>query len=206
MADTNTATKDVSEQGVVTDAIEALDPSHTAYTVTVEGLVEGFGPYSRTFVQRPLSYFAKLEFFALLGKSIEQALSAEEGTTVTGVIDTALGAGGGDFDNFVMGLSRLAQHVPDLLEDAYCIWLGVPKGERELVKLIWQKPEDEGGMSDEVGMTILEVFVEQNAEAVKAFFARGTKLVKSLSARLTEAGESLPSKPSRRSARSTAKA
>jgi hypothetical protein len=204
MTDTTATEAALSEESnPITEAIQALQPPHAARPVIVEGNISG-QEYRREFTQKPLSYFAKLEFFGLLGGAIEQVMSGPDGMTVDGMMQSVLGVGSTDLDVFVAGISRLAQHVPGLMEDCYCIWIGVPVGEREFVKYLWTQPVGEGGMSDEDGFGILETFIDQNVQSLKDFFVlRAPGLAKRASARLS--GESLQSKPSKPTRRRTAK-
>lgn len=121
--------------------------------------------------QRPLSFFGKIELFALLGGAVENALK-EGGLSVAEFLgDTPDNIGQlGEADNFVQTIARFVQYAPEFLLDLYVIALGVPKGEREYVKAVMELHEDDGGLSDDQGMEILQVFLDQNWTALLDFF------------------------------------
>ena len=73
--------------------------------------------------QRPLTFFRKLEFFALLGDTVE-AITKEDGEK--GVQVSQLLGGATQTDNLVLVISKLAGHSPELLKNSYCIWLNIP--------------------------------------------------------------------------------
>lgn len=158
------------------EEMEQIVPNKANMTWTV-----GKGQNEKKYVQRPLSYFGKMEFFALLGGAIDQMMQGEEGMTVTGMmhsIGQRPGATGGTFsindfrdaDVFIQAISKVLQYAPDFLEESYCIWLGVPRGERDLAKYLMSLPEDEGGLSDDDGLMIVQTFLDQNVTAIESFF------------------------------------
>jgi len=75
-----------------------------------------------------------------------------------------------DADTFVQAVGKLLVHAPKFLTDSYCIWLNVPDFQRDLVTRVWTLPESEGGLSDDDGIEIIEIFIDQNYEALDAFF------------------------------------
>src|ERR1700757_1190044 len=115
-------------------------------------------PFEREYVQKPLSYLAMMQFTALLGRSIDAAMSGPEGLSMQSLGDVLSVAGqqsslldGGfslarsDFDGidaFVRGFAKLAAYVPDIIAEAQCIWLRVPLRDRLALIQIWEKPVD----------------------------------------------------------------
>jgi hypothetical protein len=99
-----------------------------------------------------------------------------------------------DADVFVKAIAKLMVYAPDLLEESYCIWLNVARGDRTFVKSVMRQPEEEGGLSDDDGLMVIQTFIDQNLDAMESFFTeRVPKLVKriqSLSKTMSPATES----------------
>lgn len=151
----------VEEQKELLDTIEP-DKSNKTWTIGPEGT-------QFIFTQKPLSYFAKMEFYALLADAIDKAMTAEEGFSVSGL----MGQGGVSFDDpdsFLKIVVKLVRFVPDIFEEAYCIFLSVPRGDRFMVKDMMRAPVDEGGLSDDDGLMIVQTFLDQNLDAIEEFF------------------------------------
>jgi len=157
-------------------AVETLEPKGAVKDRTV-----GAGDNAKTYKQKPMSFFQKMDFFALLGDAIDQTMSGEDGLTVDGMltsissISDASQISAQQFataDSFVHGIAKLSSRTPDLLKDCFCVWLGVPQGERPWAKLMMDQPEDEGGLSDEESFDIIDTFIDQNWEAMNDFFVR----------------------------------
>lgn len=139
----------------------------------------------KEYKQRPLSYFGKLEFFSYLGQTIDvmtagevqQLLqqffgSGEENTTVSVSDIRGTGLSGLSLDGILKIAARLMMVAPDFLLECYCIWLSVPRGEREAVKEIMESPVDDGGLSDDDAFKIMEKFLDQNVDAIENFFRK----------------------------------
>jgi len=130
------------------------------------------GKIEREYVQRPLSYFGKMEFFAEIGDAIDMAMSSENALTVNAMMNTvnASGIAGGptDLDSFVAGITKLLRYAPNLLLNSYCIWLGIPHDERPWARAAMVHPVH--GLDDEMGLDVLEVFIDQNIDEVRSFF------------------------------------
>jgi hypothetical protein len=175
---------------------EKIEPNKANRTWTI-----GQGEFEMKFTQKPLSYFGKMEFFSLLGESIDKMMAGDEGLTVTGML-SQFGQRGGtlsmgdlrDADVFVKAIAKLMVYAPDLLEESYCIWLNVARGDRTFVKSVMRQPEEEGGLSDDDGLMVIQTFIDQNLDAMESFFTeRVPKLVKriqSLSKTMSPATES----------------
>jgi hypothetical protein len=130
-----------------------------------------------TFTQRPLSYFGKMEWYSLLGQALDAMLSEDSGISITQMLGSVNVRGGGlsmsdfrDADQFIKAITRLMVYAPDFLEDSYCIWLGVPRGDRGWTKELMRQPEEAGGLSDDDGLMILQTFIDQNIDAIESFF------------------------------------
>lgn len=134
-------------------------------------------------VQRPLSLFKKMEFFALVGDVVDRAMSGPNPLTV-GNLFSAPGMENGalraedfrDADTFIQAIGKLVSYMPDFMERSFCIWLNVPDYRRELVIEMMSAPQEEGGLSDEDGLEIIEIFIDQNYDAIQNIF--GNKMGK----------------------------
>lgn len=175
------------------DPVEVLVPSAEHKEVTF-----GTGDLQMTFVQKPLSFFQKLEVFSVLGSALDKAMSGPDGLTLSDLFDGPAKAGAElnernfrDADTFVRAIAKLVQYTPDLLADLYLIVLGVPKGSRPVVKTIMEMPEDDGGLSDDQGFQILDTFVDQNWEVMTDFFSeRIMPLANKMNSKLQESAPS----------------
>jgi hypothetical protein len=125
------------------------------------------------YTQQPLSFFGKMELFSVLSGALQKALSSEGGLSLSAILDVPNRAPGEalsandflDADQFVSAVATLLQYAPDLLMNIYCISLKVPRQERELVKRLM---EDQ--ITDEQGVKMIEVFIDQNWEVMRSFF------------------------------------
>ncbi len=160
---------------------------------TIKGMVRGQmreEHFEREYVQKPLSYLAMMQFTALLGRSIDAAMSGPEGLSMQGIGDvlSVAGADGilsgslrsSDFegiDSFVRGFAKLAAYVPDIIAEAQCIWLRVPLRDRLALIEIWSKPVDEGGLSPDDGEEMFSIFIDQNYEELERFFVKRSRRV-----------------------------
>lgn len=143
------------------EALETIEPSAAERTVD---LGDGY-----VYVQKPLSFFGKIEFFSVVGKAVDKALS--EGTSITDILDVPdinssnpLGNSMAEADVFITAIAKISQHAPELLKDLYTVILAVPRGDRERVKELLEE------LSDDEGIGILETFVDQNWEVLTNFF------------------------------------
>jgi hypothetical protein len=152
------------------DILDILIPKSEPKTWTI-----GKNDYQREYVQKPLSFIAKMQWFSLVGDVLDKALSGPDGMSLGNLFSAPGGAqlGAADFreaDTFVQAVGKLLAVAPDFLVNSYCIWLNVPDYERAVVAEIMMLPADEGGLSDEQGIEIIEVFIDQNYEALDTFF------------------------------------
>lgn len=160
--------------------------------------------FKRIYVQKPLSYHAFGEFTGLLGRKLAEAMRGPDGLSLDRLTPGEasiplefrggqISLAGGDEDNVVdpiiQGIAKLASYVPDLMGEAQCIWLRVPRTERPLLIDIWSRPVDEGGMSMDQGEEMLNIFIEQNYEELNGFlkrYARVKNTVQKMRSRLTK--------------------
>lgn len=127
---------------------------------------------SRSYIQKPLSYFRKMEFFGVVGSTIDTAMEGDDGLTVNALFGantpTSVGdlsaADFGDLDSFMALVAKVAHYAPEFLKDCYVVWLDVPKSERA-----WAR-EALDYIDDDEGQEIIETFVDQNWEAIERFF------------------------------------
>jgi len=141
-------------------------------------IVLGPPDMQRTYVQRPLSFVGRIEWFALVGEVLDKSMSGDNALTMAGLLEAPKGARQGQFsmdslkqaDTFVHAIGKLIRYSKTFLTDSYAIWLGVPDYERDVFATLIALPEDEGGLSDDVGFAIIERFIDQNFEALDRFF------------------------------------
>lgn len=124
----------------------------------------------RTYTQRPLSYFRKIEFIGLLGKTLDEII--ETGVDLDSIFGDVAPTSMGDFNpnnlgeltQFVSAIAKLASYAPDFIKEAYVIALNVPRNEKlfayEALELI----------DDELGEDILVTFIDQNYKELESFF------------------------------------
>lgn len=173
----------------VTEITETLQPSAATALRTVTD-----GETTREYVQRPLSFMGKIQFFGLLAKAFRAA--AAEDFTAEDALDAV---GDGSLDSTMMVIARLVEVMPDFLPQAYCIALRVPEGERAWVCVVWEE-----SLTDDEAFDILTMFLDQNGPAMRDFFTgRMPLLASKVKGMLNEPALSPSSKPSRRTRQST---
>lgn len=136
---------------------------------------------TRTYKQTKLPFIKKFRFFGLLGGMIRSAVA----TSGQGAVSDLLGNANSlreraaqfnssdiqDAEQFLNLVSSVLIYIPDFLEKSYCEWLSIPYGEeREWAVAMMEKDEDEGGLSDEMGIEIINTFVRQNWDDLRDFF------------------------------------
>jgi len=179
--------------------------------------VVGKGDYEFEFVQKPLSFIGKLEFFSVMGKALDRAMAGPDGISIADLLEVPDRPTGGlsaedlkDADTFVKGVTKLLVYAPEMIGDLYCVILQVPQGMRDAVKQVMAANEDDGGLSDEDGFAVIETFIDQNWEVLRDFFTqRIGRLVSKIKDQLPEkekaskSGKRPSSKPSKSSAQNT---
>lgn len=145
------------------DVIDVLEPKIQNYVVTLPKSEDG---EELIFVQKPLSFFGKMEFFSVLGGAVDKALN--EGLSIGDLFDTPTEKNVDSFreaDLFVKAVLKLVKDAPDLLLNLYSVILAVPRTQREYVQYRMEE-----SLSDEDGVAILEHFVDQNWDVMADFF------------------------------------
>jgi len=136
---------------------------------------------ARVYTQKPLSYFRKMQLFALVGGVVRQAMVAGGEGSLGDVLGLGQMSGPNrgsvlssidfrDAESFISLASSVAAYVPGFMENAYCILLAIPVDERDWARDMMQESHEDGGFSDEDGVEVLQVFVAQNWGAIQAFF------------------------------------
>jgi hypothetical protein len=166
------------------DAVEVLEPEAKSYDITIG---------DRTFTQKPLTFFRKIELFSVLADALDKALA--DGAIISEFLDD-IPTGTGDLreaDVFVKAIAKIVRYAPDILGDVFCISLDVKRNERDEVKELFDE------LSDEEAMQILNNFIDQNWDAMADFFTKQmAPLVGKVSEKVqSQSASSTPSKPSR---------
>lgn len=130
--------------------------------------------------QRPLGYVPRMRFMALLARTMTKAI--EGGSTIEDLISEAQGLRGRrlttedlqDVGSVLPVVLRLVADVPDFLVDAYILLLDVPQGDRRWFREVMEQsyiPEaEQWGLTDDQGIEIIEVALDQNFEPIREFF------------------------------------
>ena len=169
---------------VESDDLDAILPSADPREQAIRRVPDSDNPEGEVvvvYVQKPLSYFRKMEFFKLLARAMREAMEEGGGEFLTDAFsggraprnfDTLRTTDFDDAGQFVSFVAAIVEIVPDVLEDCYVVWLGIPRGaQRE-----WAKSAMRGDidgvqpLSDEDGVDIMKTFIVQNWEAMQAFF------------------------------------
>jgi len=159
------------EQNEQDEELEIIMPSAESHKWTIG---------DQTYVQKPLSFFKRMQFLALVARALKVAL--DEGGA--GAVGDILGGGNlqqrasvlgqGDIEDassFMSLIFSLVTYAPTILLDSYCIWLNIPAEEQ-----VWAQQAMSGELegveplSDEDGKEIVKVFIVQNWGAVRGFF------------------------------------
>jgi hypothetical protein len=147
----------------------------------------------QTYVQKGLTWFGKLELYGLLGQAVKVVLEGDNPLGIGSILDMAQNPR--QMVNDLMGnlpgadtapdrqqddqdleleagkvLAAFAQVVsiaPELLSQAYCVALAIPKTHRQWA-VEWAFPN----MDDEMGQDILHTFIAQNWGVMEDFFAK----------------------------------
>lgn len=179
------------------DETKILDPDYTVRYQTI-----GKDDHFHTFAQRPLSFFGKMELFSLLGATVNTAIKEGDFSPGEFFADASENLLDDDSDIFVKAIVQLIEFAPDLLKDIYCLALAVPKGERDYIKALMELPHEEGGLSDDDGIAILDTLIEQNWEAIQDFFVlKMMPLFQKVSSKVQATASSKPSKATPRRTR-----
>ena len=178
----------------VEDPIDVLEPKAQNYAVVLKD-----GNDEVTLIQKPLTFFGKMEFFSVLGGAVDRAMN--EGLSLTDLFDVPEDRTTVDSfkeaDLFVKAVLKLVKDAPELLLDLYTVILSVPRGQREYVQSLLEN------IDDEQGIAILERFIDQNWEVMADFF---TKKIAPLTSKISDKFQgSVSSKPSKATRQTTRK-
>jgi hypothetical protein len=156
------------------EIIETLQPKSAPHKWVI-----GPEDMRREYVQRQLSFIGKMQWFALVGDVLDRALSGPSGMSLNSFFNAPQAREGSlsmedfrDADTFVQAVGKLLAVAPDFLLKSYCIWLAVPDYEQDLAITLMKMPEQDGGLTDDAGMEIIEIFIDQNYEALHNFFTK----------------------------------
>lgn len=148
------------------DILHIIEPKHEPVDVVLS-----FGGHTRTYTQKPLTYFKKMEFFQLVGRTLDEAMKGDDGLNVNSIFGgpqsvTDLSTEDfADLDSFLNMVAKIARYAPEFLKECYLVWLGIPKAER-----VWAR-EALDEIDEEIGFEIIERFIDQNWEALEGFFS-----------------------------------
>jgi hypothetical protein len=146
----------------------------------------------RTYTQKGLMWFGKIELYGLLGQAVRVVLEGDNPMGIGNLMDFAQnpqqlvndlmgnlpGAEdapdsdtGQDMEveagKILAAFAEVVANAPQLLSHAYCIVLAVPKTHRNWA-IEWAFPN----MDDEMGKDILHTFIDQNWGVMEDFFAQ----------------------------------
>lgn len=155
------------------EQLETIAPTAAQRTIVLRD-----GELTHTFTQKPLSFFGKLEFFSVMGRALDKAMSGTDGLSLAQLFEVPARAEDGSIlpsdiseaDVFVRGISKVAEQAPELMGEIFCVALDVPRGNREYITELMGQSEEDGGLSDNDGFGILETFISQNWEVLMTFF------------------------------------
>jgi hypothetical protein len=179
------------------DILDILVPKSEPKTWVI-----GQGDFTREYVQRPLGFIEKMQWFALVGGVLEKSMSGDNALSMNNLLSAPAGRGDAltmedfrDADTFIQAVGKLLVEAPTFLQDSFCIWLSVPDYDRDRAKELMALPPEEGGLTDDQGLEIIEIFIDQNYEALDSFFREKlAALRKRVVARQKAAAESRSSK------------
>ena len=140
------------------------------------------------YVQRPLGYMARMRFFALVSGTVGKAMKEGGGISISGADFLSAGVGdlreraeslrSEDFEDagsFMALAMQLIGYAPDFLIECYAIWLEVPMHERTWFRRVLNQSYDpernRWGITDEQGLEMIEVFIDQNYKDIREFFS-----------------------------------
>ena len=171
------------------EAMDVLEPKVDAKRWVIGKPPEQGGKETEysVYTQLPLGYMARNRMFSLIGRTMSAAIKSTGGAV--GGMEDVFGAGGGtliergrrlgardfqDASQFFTLAMELVGYAPDFLSDFYAIALEVPIGERgwfrEVIESPYRPNDDRWGMSEDMGVEIIEIFIDQNYEDIRRFF------------------------------------
>lgn len=170
-----TAAKKKTEEERTDELLDAVAPPVRKRPQTIKASPDSpWAGFEKTYTQQKFSFFAKLEFVKIVAKAIQDTLDANTGLNFSQVTGVRKAEDLKQQENIVKAFLSIAQYAPDLITDTYMLALNVPAHEREIVKTIFNDPWDEetetGGLSDDDGLAVLDLFFDQNAKVMRDFF------------------------------------
>lgn len=146
-----------------------------------------------TYTQQGMMWFGKLELYGILGQAVKVVLEGDNPLGIDSIMGMAknprqmindmIGSLPGAEDapdrvdrdseemeveagKILSAFAQIASMAPELIAQAYCIALAVPKSHRNWA-IEWAFPN----MDDEMGKDILHTFIDQNWGVMEDFFA-----------------------------------
>ena len=172
------------------EAMEILEPLVEAKRWVIGKPPEEGGKSTEygVYTQMPLGYMARNRMFSLIGRTMSAAIKATGGSV--GGMEDVFGAGGGtlvergrrlgsrdfqDASQFFTLAMELVGYAPDFLADFYAIALDIPVGGerawfREVIEQPYRPDDDKWGLSEDDGIEMIEIFIDQNYEDIRRFF------------------------------------
>lgn len=153
------------------DTLEVLVPQTAVKTYKL-----GPQEVNREYTQRPLSVIRRIQWFALIGEVLDDALSGDNAISLNSLFDNPMRDGNlsmemfRNADTFVQAVGKLLTVAPDFLTRSLAIWLAVPDFEQNIFRQLVELPEEEGGLTDDMLFEIVETFIDQNYVALDRFF------------------------------------
>lgn len=165
----------------------------------------------RTYTQKGLMWFAKLELYGILGQAVEIVLQGDNplgldsmlglvrnpAQMIAEMIGNVPGAEDApdrpddaeqmeiEAGKLFAAFAKVVALAPNLLKEAYCIALGVPKGHKPWA-IEWALPN----IDDEMGRDILDTFIDQNWGVMEDFFVRELPKIMRRIVKARKAGDS----------------
>lgn len=187
-------TEEIRESNAALTAILG-DAPHRVWKV--EGPDATGAIVTREYVQEELSFFAKQDFFNLVGGFIDKFVKGELGISMKDLfsgdfrqrmqIPTNLSAEEqaahaermvNENVELIQAVLAVVQKLPDLQKGIFMLALGVPPNERAWATGIITGPVSRGGATDDQAFEILRLFIRYNSEPIRRFFSeKGAELV-----------------------------
>lgn len=135
--------------------------------------------HDEVFTQRPLTYFRKIEFFGLVGRTIEELVNGPDAVNIDAIfgdlaptsVDDIRGSDLGELGTFIAAVAKLASYAPDFMKEAYLIILNVPYNKKAFAR------EALDYIDDDTGEEIIVRFVDQNYKELESFFTERLRKV-----------------------------
>lgn len=149
------------------DVIDKIQPRKdpVKITLTLDG-------QSEDFYQKPLTVFRKIEFFGLVGRTIEEIVDGPGGVNIDSIFGAESPTSFGEIrdqdfselSNFLSAVAKVASYAPEFLKESYLIILGVPHNLKNWARIALDE------IDDDTGEQILVTFVDQNYKDLEDFF------------------------------------